>query len=475
MNILLTRPLNQTPMLIPNIGLGYLATALRQAGHKVTILDCIRDKIDVTQFFTVVKQSAYNLIGFQVYTFDVGVLPAYLQAAHEALPSAYLVTGGPHPTAQSEEMLAQFSLLDALFCGEAEPGLPRLCSLLDGKPHQPLSKLYQQEFQEELSLIPGLVFRTDENIVVRNQPQFVPDLDATGFPAWDLLGPEKYPPAPQGTFTRRLPVAPIIVTRGCPYECTFCAAHLMAGRRLRSRSPQNVVDEIVFLCENYGIREIHIEDDNFSLNRKLVKNFCLELLNRNIDVTWSCPNGLRLDSLDKELIQLMEKAGCYSIALGIESGSQRIIDLMKKKLNVVEVTEKIALIRQNSDIKITGFFIIGYPGETVSEIKQTIRFSLQLDLDKVNFGAFMPLPGTSAFEELKQQGVLENLDYSRITEYRTAFTFGELSTRKLRFLLQWSFFRFYIRPHVIFRFLKEIKSFHQVRVLGRRLLEVFWR
>jgi len=462
-------------MLIPNLGLGYLATALIRQGHHVEIIDCILEKIESSQFARFVKQGSFDLVGFQVYTFDVPFLQAYLGAVKKATPQTLLVAGGPHPSAEPEEMLAEFPLLDAVFRGEAERGLPQFCSTVDDLTAHNENSFESWVENGYFNEIPGLICRLGQISYLTNAQHFVENLDDTGFPAWDLLKPLAYPPAPQGTFTRRLPVAPIIITRGCPFDCTFCAAHVMAGKKIRARSPANVVDEIEFLVDRFGIQEIHIEDDNFSLNRKLVKNFCLELLQRKTDVSWSCPNGLRLDSLDEELIRLMVDAGCYSIALGIESGSQRILDSMKKRLKLTDIEDKINMIRKNSAISITGFFMLGYPGETVKEIKETMRFSRKLDLDKVNFGAFMPLPGTTAFKELKSNGLLEHLDYRRITEYRASVSFGELSTRQLRFLLQWAFIRFYMRPHIIVRFLQQIKSWYQVRILGQRLLEVFWR
>lgn len=479
MKILLSRPLNETPMLIPNIGLGYLATACRNAGHEVQVLDCIKEGVDAGRFREFLLGQSFDLVGFQVYTFDVPVLQAYLASTRSARPDTLLVAGGPHPTALPEETLHLFPMLDCVFSGEAETGLPVFldwaATIGIGPARDSLTRGHDSDTELGLSGIAGLVRRLGDGMIRRNPSQVVKDLDATGFPAWDLISPETYPPAPQGTFTRRLPVAPIIVTRGCPFDCTFCGGHLVAGKRLRFRSAANVVDEMEFLRDRFHIREIHIEDDNFSLHGKLVREICQEMIRRNLDLTWACPNGLRIDSLDADLIRLMDQAGCYSIALGIESGSQRILDLMKKKLDLNTVRDTIDLIRRHSGIMITGFFMLGYPGETLEEMKTTIRYSLSLDIDKVNFGAFMPLPGTESWLHLQQQGLLDGLDLSRVTEYRVAISFGAVTPRRLRFLLQWAFFRFYFRPKIAIRFVREIHSFHQVKILGKRFLEVFWR
>lgn len=473
MNILLTRPLNQTPMLIPNIGIGYLATALRNIQQNVSVIDCIKEAITPKLFREFVTQNAFQIIAFQVYTFDLSVLQPYIDVIRNVQSECIILCGGPHPTAEPESMLQEFPEVDALLRGEAEIGFPQLCLELEKLTGPPINRSLLQRINSEN--VAGLVLRNGDGKIKQSALDYVSDLDATGFPAWDLIDPRTYPPAPQGTFTKRLPVAPIIVTRGCPFDCTFCAGHLISGKKIRTRSASNVVDEIEYLVSNYGIREIHIEDDNFTLNRKLVKTLCHLIIERDLDITWACPNGLRLDSLDAELIQLMEKAGCYSIAIGIESGSQRIVDIMKKKLDLTAVQRKIALIRENSSIKITGFFMIGYPGETLEEMKKTITFSLELDLDKVNFGAFMPLPGTDAYLELKNEGKLGSLDFSRITEYRVPFAADGISPAQVRRLLQYAFLRFYMRPRIVVRFLREIHSPHQIKVLAKRFLEVFWR
>jgi len=468
MKVLLTRPLNKTPVIIPAIGLGYLAAALRKAGHDVEIVDCLRERKGPQAFSEFLRNHRFEAIGFQVYTFDVECVSPYLKAAREVSPNAFIVAGGPHPSAEPAEMLARFPELDAVFCGEAEPGFPVFCSRLTRYSQ---GRNGRQRFEDDpavVSDIPGLVYRGGEGIV-RNSQAVVEDLNSTGFPAWDLLRPEACRVAPHGAFTRRLPAAPIIATRGCPFDCAFCSGTFMSGKRVRARSPKNVVDEIEFLHDQHGIQEIHIEDDNFSLHRSFVQEFCQELLRRQIDIVWACPNGLRLDSLDKGLVQLMERSGCYSFAVGIESGNQRTLDRIGKRLKVGEVKDKIEMIRRNSRIRITGFFILGYPGETVEEINNTIRFALDLDLDKANFAAFMPLPGSRIYRELREKGLLDGLDFSRISELRVPFSSQEVGARRLRYLLRWAYFRFYGRPHIILRFLRDIRSFSQARVLFDRL------
>ena len=147
------------------------------------------------------------------------------------------------------------------------------------------------------------------------------NIDDFGRPDWASIDPRTYPVAPHGMIAHAHPIAPIITTRGCPYSCTYCSAPITAGKRMRYRDPKNVVDEIEMLVNDFGVKEIQIEDDNFTLNRKHCITICEEILKRGIKVLWSLPNGVRIDKLDKEMLLLMKKAGCVSMALGIESAN----------------------------------------------------------------------------------------------------------------------------------------------------------
>jgi radical SAM superfamily enzyme YgiQ (UPF0313 family) len=174
---------------------------------------------------------------------------------------------------------------------------------------------------------------------------------------------------------KKTPVAPIITTRGCPYNCSYCSASIISGRQLRFRSPSLVVDEIEMLVNTYGVREIQIEDDNFTLNTKHALEICREIIRRGIKVIWSLPNGVRVDCLTDELLADMRKSGCYLMALGIESGNQRLLDESGKKLDLTIVPDMVNKVRK-AGIAVWGFFMIGFPSETNQEVWETINFAL---------------------------------------------------------------------------------------------------
>ena len=182
--------------------------------------------------------------------------------------------------------------------------------------------MYKRE--DSLSRIENLAFRGENGIRI-NQLFIEENLDNIPLPDWSLIDPNKYPNSPHGTFTKNLPAAPILLTRGCPFDCDFCGGFSIMGKKIRRRSIANIMEEVELLRGEYGVKELHIEDDNFSLKKDFVIDFCSALLKRGLNISWSCPNGIRLDSLDKEMLYLMEKSGCYSFGVGIESGDDAVL------------------------------------------------------------------------------------------------------------------------------------------------------
>jgi len=453
-------------MLIPNHGLGYLATALRRAGHVVGIIDCIRDRLTYAGLVARVTELRPDIIGFQVYTFDLPSVRRHLDDLTLQGFNGPVLVGGPHPTADPAGTLELCPRADFLFVGEADHDLPKLVDVLE---QEGFPRTLPASFTAHIDNL----FCSSRSELAATRRNFITDLDSLGFPAWDLIPPSSYPIAPQGTFLRRIPFAPIIVTRGCPFQCTFCAGAIVSGRQIRSRSVEHVVEELKFLEKTYGIKEFHIQDDNFTFNRNFVLNFCETLHNSNLRLVWSCPNGVRLDTLDREVIRAMESSGCYSIAVGIEAGTQRVLNLMRKRLLLDEVHQRLALIRENSNILITGFFVLGHPGETAEEMRKTIALSRRLDLDKVNYGLLMPLPGTEVEQLLAVRGDLAAMDWTKMSEYGSPYVPPVLTIRQYRRLFQWGFFRFYARPRIIARFIREIQSWDQLRILFRRFKDVF--
>ena len=452
MKVLLVKPYNLSDHIQPSLGLGYLATAIRK-DHEVTILDCIKENIKPNQFIESLGKINPDLVGIQCYTFDLYNVKKMLNKCRQR--NIKTVLGGPHPSTAPKEAMEFFGRdLDFLFHGEAECGFKLLIDQLNRRS--------DLDFKN----IPGLVWRQEGNIVV-NDKYLEDNLDSLGIPAWDLINPQTYPQSQHGAFFKNFPIAPIITTRGCPLSCTFCAGNLISGKKIRKRSVDNIINEIRILYDNYGIREFHIIDDNFTLDKKFAKNFLTNLKKLNLDISWAVPNGVRIDALDDEILKLMKQTGLYLISLGIESGSDRVLGLMKKGITTFQIENTIDMIKRHG-IDIAGFFILGFPGETIDDINKTIAFSLKLDLIRANFFTYLPFPGTESYNVLRQQNKIDTIDLKRFYFMNATFTPEGIDKDELKSLQRKAFLKFFLRPRIFIYNLKQIKSFSHFKFLLKR-------
>ncbi len=462
MKILLLKPISDVYYVIqPNLGLGYLATIMLENRHYVHILDSGKEKLQWDDFTRRIREEKYDLIGIQVFTHEIPSIKKHIVIIKRYSPESIVILGGAHISGDPEGTMNLLNIVDFGFVGEAEIGMEKFI------------ELQRRDYSnyELLREIPNLVWRQNGKIVV-NPRQYHTNLDTIKFPAWHLMPPSNYPLAPHGTFCRKMPVAPIIISRGCHFQCTYCAGKAVTGQHIRYRSIENVIDEITLLYNEYGVREIHIEDDNFTLKREYVVNFCNEIIKMGLDLAFALPNGVRLDTLDVEVLKLMEKAGFYSMAVGIESGSDRILKLMKRDLSKNVVKEKIDLIKRYTKIDLTGFFLIDYPGETEPEILETIAFAKFLKLDKASFMFVMPLPGSELWDVYKQKDKQE-IEWDKFFYYRIVKGLSNIPVGNLRKLQRKAIREFYLRPKIIFKLMRQVKSYSQIRIIVERSLNIF--
>jgi radical SAM superfamily enzyme YgiQ (UPF0313 family) len=245
------------------------------------------------------------------------------------------------------------------------------------------------------------------------------------------------------------------------------------GRKVRGRSAESVLEEIQLLHDKYSIREFQIIDDNFTAKKTLVVGVCNGIINKGWDISLSFPNGVRLSTLDEEILQLLEKAGCYSLGLGIESGSPRTLKNMKKAQSIDEIKEKVNLIHRVSKIRTTGFFIIGYPTEEKIDILQTIRFSKELPIDRAQFTICLPVPGSEMTEQLIKEGKMKNVNFSDISFQNIVHVPDKMTLKELRKLRTKAYIEFYLRIRIILGLLSEIQSLEHVKFIFRRVKKLF--
>ncbi len=432
--IILMRPKLRFENAMPNppLGLGYIASILKKYGHQVNLLDCAIMRDSYPQIRSRIKTMNPDVIGItalSAYYGEMRRLARFLQPLQ--IP---IILGGIHVSALPELSLRECG---AEFVVQGEGELTTL-ELMDKWTDRAARKQ-----------IKGIAYFENGEFKVNPRRELIPNLDDLPFPAWDLISPLNYPPQPHGVAMKRYPVAPILTTRGCPYSCSYCASTQFWEHKYRRRSAKNIGDEIEYLVNTFKVREIHIWDDNFTLLRKHVVEFCREILKRKFDLIFATPNGVRLDHLNREILTLMKRVGFYSISFAIESGSQTILNRVNKKINLKKVP-KIVQIAKKLGFQVPAYFMIGFPGETYNTARQTIQLAKKLPIDNIAFFLVQPLPGSKHFQDLLQKS-----DDQTVNELLPFYTFKkklELTDGKNKMNLPKDAIReFYLRPIQVYR------------------------
>lgn len=379
-----------------DLGLLYLYSALKEHGLDATILHCPKDKIDFDAFKDILRKNSHiKIIGFKAFSVDHNSVKQMASIVKEILPACVTVVGGPHPTSLPEFVLKDMGSIDYAFTGEGEVGFPLFCERILA--------------HEQLDDVTNIAYRKNGGVIV-NPQKVVTDLDILPRIRWEDININEYP-----DFLTSLPFIPIMATRGCPFLCKYCAAHKIVGRKLRFRSVENVIKELQLLKEVHGIKGVNFSDDELTLNRKYFISLCQAIIDSRLEIEWECSNGVRLDTLDEYVLDLMYDAGCRYASVGIESGSDDILSQMKKNITTSVIREKVALIKKSRVVP-QGLFMIGFPRETEADIQRTIEFAIDLNIDKTNFSIFMPLPGSEVFEELVENNELypDTIDWDKM-------------------------------------------------------------
>jgi len=303
------------------------------------------------------QESQPNIVGVTFTTENRFVGFDTIRAAKSALPDALIIAGGPHISAAAEDTLRHLPDLDLVVRGEGEQTLLRI--------------IRQVESGADPGDIPGVSDRRDDSAASNPAGEFIADLDSLPFPARHLMPIDRYRYSVDIPGTGRLKSLNIMASRGCPFDCSFCASPGMWGRKYRARSPENVLAEVDELVNVYGAEALWIFDDTFTIQRLRTTAICEGLIERFPGIRWVCE--IRVDTVDRELLALMKEAGCYCVAFGVESGSQRIIDeSVGKRIKLEQVRQVVSWCE---DLKLTynPFMILSHPGETEEDACETMR------------------------------------------------------------------------------------------------------
>lgn len=414
MKVLLIIPKKNKSTILPapDIGIAYLGRSALNAGASVTVLDAHKNNVGPDRIVEYLKGKSFDLIGIKCLSVDFYNSLEYCRRIKGYSKNIITVLGSYHPSALPD-MVKQYPDIDYIIRGEGELGL---------------ANLIQNPDRQKRVII--------ESALAEN-------LDALGFPAWHLFNINEYPILP-GSGGRFLP---IITSRGCPANCTFCCSYTIHGKKIRKRSIESVMEEIRWLIKDFRVQKISIFDDNFTFYKEHTMKFCELYIKNKFPVNFDIPQGVRMDGIDKEALLALETAGCSYMGIGIESGEQKTLDLIKKGTVISQIEEKINLIKKYSHIKLMGFFIIGFPHETENDILKTLDFSLKLKLDYAAFTIFTPFPGTALFDQMLKEGYfsIDTFKWDDLLLDRETFKHKKLSRDRLKKLQRKAYFKFYFR------------------------------
>lgn len=411
--------------------LAYAVAVLEQAGIDAHFIDGVAEDLSIRSFVSKVEKTNPELILMECSTPSIVSDLSTAESLKKVLGRSFLALMGPHPTYFHKEILRNNKFVDAIIRGEFDFTIRDLALTLQN--------------QDQLDAVKGISYRVGNDVHVNEGRPPIENLDSLPFPARDKVQSDSYREA---VFTGEK-CTTIVSSRGCPYQCVFCLwPRIMYGRQYRSRSPKNVVDEIEDVVDNHSVDEIYFDDDCFALNKKRLVRICRGIRERGIDVKWMCQS--RVDNVDRQLLEEMKKAGCHYIKYGVESGSQRILEAMKKGITLEDARRAFALTK-NVGIKTQAFFLLGLPWESRETLEETIRFSIELEPESAQFAVVVPHPGTELYDLCLQKGWLDYQSWEDFDCRRALINTENLSSKDVERYRTKAYRKFYFRPAYILR------------------------
>ncbi len=450
LNILLIRPKSVYADVVAGIpiGIAVLGAVAESKGHRVRILDIGLEQDSVQSVREAFRAESWDVAGISCMSVEFlgGLTTA--QEIRALSPSTHVIFGGQHPTIMPEQVM-KAECVDSICIGEGED---IWSDFLDRKSSG-----------AGLDGVAGLWFRRN-GAVVRNLPRnsYV-DVDAVPMPAYHLLDIERYFDIDFVRFpTVDRRAIQIFTSRGCPYRCIYC--HDLFGKRFRGRDPELVWQEIRYLYDTYGIREFMVEDDIFNMDLERAKRICDLVIASGLELGFQFGNGVRLERFDEELMRKLAEAGTHHMAIAVESANDRIQRLIKKNLKLAKFNEVLGWARKYK-IETLGFFMLGFPGETIEEINQTIRFACESHFDEALFSIATPYAGTELNDLVRATGEYEGgCDIHDEWEGVVRIRSEEWDYRKLRRLQRKAYFLFFLTR---FRFAKTIAKMKSPKMFRR--------
>lgn len=418
---------------LPPTDLMYLAAVAEKAGLEAKINDYSQNgdyEADLKEF-----NPDYLVVNIATPTLEHDL--DAVKKAKEICPNVITIAKGAAFLTLADRIIKEHNELDFGILGEAENTLKEI---LEGKPKAEILGLYYKE--------------NDEVKFTGNRP-FIEDLDSLPFPARHLVDNNIYR-RPDNNKVQ----ATIKVSRGCPFHCFFCLATPVSGAKVRRRSPENIVAEIKECVEKYNIKNFLFWSDIFNIDKDWTMKLCQAIIDSGLKITWSA--NTRADTADLEMAEMMYKSGCRLVSIGVESGSQYMLEKMGKKIALNDVRRTVKVFKK-AKIRIYNYFVIGLPWETEETVEETIKFAIELNSDFISFYTATPLPGSRFYDYALEHNLFDKETSFENAYYYPAVNTHNLSRERVFELHKSAIKRFYLRPLYILKMLSRIRSFAEIK------------
>jgi len=433
----------QSDSTVPPLGLLYVASSLERAGFETFVLDPFFDN---EEYITRIKEINPAVVGFSILTSTYSKAKTTIARIKRELPNAVFCAGGVHVTSLPEESLTDLGL-DFVVMGEGEITMVEACRRLASK--------------EGLGGVEGVCYRDNlTGRLCKNRGRApIDNLDELPHPAWHLLPLEKYliPPGYiRSAYMKRTIV--IFTSRGCPWNCIFCSSNIIFGHRTRYASVDYVIRQLESLIEEYRIDSFYFFDDTFTTDKRWVKGFCDKMLDKKIGLKWGCQG--RVDTVDDDVLPIMKKAGCIQIDFGVESGSQKVLNAIQKKITVEQIKKAFALCKKYG-IRPYASIMVGNPEEEFEDVLMTASLLRQIKPVYVSVCYCQPMPGSKLYRMAVENGWFtddktyssDDWDFRKTVDPIMTIKLDKRRLKELRSMLQNQLF---IRNYLFFLSLKSI-------------------
>jgi len=407
----------------PPLSLAYLASMVRDE-HDVIIVDSIAEELTFDDVKERIKKFDPDVVGITATTSMIPDAYKVAKIAKEINENVKVIIGGPHVTFLPDRTMEECKSIDFIVRGEGEITFKELIRAI--------------EEGRDFKAIKGLSFRNGKTI--NNPPrELIKNVDEIPMPSYDLLPMERYK-------ADGVKFGTIVTSRGCPFNCIFCSSSLQFGKKWRGYSSERVMAELSILRNEYGRKSIEFLDDTFTL----VKSRAIEISNKikkeGLDISWAASS--RVDTFSKDMAEAMHRAGAHTIYFGIESGTQKILDFIGK--GITPEQSKISVKNaEEAGLHTFGSFIIGFPQESRSDVKKTLKFSKKVGVDFAQFTIATPYPGTRLWNVALKEKLLTTMNWRKFTTLDPILKLKCFTREQISKALELAYVKFYLRPKVL--------------------------